>query len=605
MNAYNQVNGSYCSENHKLLTKILKEEWKHEGIVLTDWGATNDRIEGLKAGMELEMPGSNGMNDEKIVQAVKKGDLSEAVLDNRVLSILNLIFKAEETLSDKYSYDKSNHHKLAGKAAAESMVLLKNENKRLPLQASGTVAFIGSFAKTPRYQGAGSSQINPTQIDTALESARDFADELNVIYAEGFNSESDEISKELISEAVKVAESADQTVIFAELPSHFESEGFDRKHMRLPENQLALIDAVLEKIPHAVIVLANGSPVEMPFIDNCEAILEGYLGGQAGGGAIADILFGKQTPCGKIAETFPLCLEDIPSNRYFPGNQKQVLYKEGLYVGYRYFDRAEKKVLFPFGHGLSYTTFEYSNLTLSDSIINEKEKLKVSCTIKNTGDLEGKEIVQLYVRDVVSSVYRPLKELKGFEKIGLQPGESKDVSFTLNKRSFAFYDVNSGNWQVESGDFEILIGSSSRDLRLRKTATVNSSFKTKESPRDKIYKSLIEDIHNISTADFESLLGKRLPLPEPIKPFSRTSTIADVKTTFIGRRLEPFIKQGFLSKFGDMNKSTSLMVESIVKEMPLKSFAYMGGEKFSNNKLEGIIFILNGKFLRGLLTFIK
>nr|MDA3809666.1 glycoside hydrolase family 3 C-terminal domain-containing protein [Spirochaetaceae bacterium] len=391
MNAYNKINGEFCSDNKYLLTDILKEEWGHKGLVVTDWGATNDRVAGLKAGLELEMPGSRGINDKKIVEAVKNGTLEESILNDRVKRLLTLIFQSEEILKDTYTYDKEAHHQLAKKVASESIVLLKNEDNLLPLEMNGKIAIIGDFAETPRYQGAGSSQINPTKIDSALESARLLSGKnLEITYAKGFSTKQDKLDQSLINEALKTAESADYTIIFAGLPPSFESEGFDRKHMNLPGNQLILIEKILERCPQSIIVLSNGSPVEMPFINKCKTLIEAYLTGQAGGSAVIDIIFGKTIPCGKIAETFPVNLKDIPSNSYFPGTPKQVEYREGLYVGYRYFDSFDKEVLFPFGHGLSYTNFSYSDLKISSSKMNSGEKLTVSCKVKNTGKYDGK-----------------------------------------------------------------------------------------------------------------------------------------------------------------------------------------------------------------------
>ncbi|MBN2659251.1 MAG: glycoside hydrolase family 3 C-terminal domain-containing protein, partial [Spirochaetales bacterium] len=398
MNAYNQLNGDFCSENGTLLNDILKEEWGHEGLVMTDWGAENDRVRGIAAGQELEMPGNGGINDRKIVEAVRKGELDESVLDSRVRRILELIFKSEAALSEDHSYDRDNHHALAVEVAAQSMVLLKNDNNRLPLEKKGTIALIGEFADKPRYQGAGSSLINPTRLDSALNSFREVSgDDFSVTYARGFRNDKDVIDQTLLDEAEALARKADRTVIFAGLPPSFESEGFDRSHMSLPNNQLALIDRVLSADPAAVIVLANGSPVEMPFIDRCDAVLESYLGGQGGGTAVMKILLGEINPSGKISETFPRKLEDIPSYKYFPGSAGQVLYKEGLYVGYRYFDIAGKEVLFPFGHGLSYTEFSYSDIKVSSRDIAEGDSLTVSCKVKNRGDRAGKEVIQLYV----------------------------------------------------------------------------------------------------------------------------------------------------------------------------------------------------------------
>lgn len=605
MNAYNQLNGAFCSENTYLLNGILKKEWGHKGLVMTDWGAENDRIEGLKAGQELEMPGNGGINDRKVVEAVKNGTLDEKILDERVKRVLELILRSAENLKDDFSYSKEDHHNLAIDVAAQSMVLLKNEKHRLPLNKKGIIAVIGDFAKNPRYQGAGSSQINPTELDSALKAFEYAADDFSIKYAKGFCTTEDKVEPQLIEEAKSLAQNADQTVIFAGLPPAFESEGFDRTHMSLPENQLKLIDEVLKVDPEAVIVLANGSPVELPFINRCTAVLESYLGGQGGGTAVVKILLGDINPSGKLSETFPLKLEDIPSNNYFPGTDKQVLYKEGLYVGYRYFDRAGQEVLFPFGHGLSYTKFNYSSMELSSNSINKGENLTVGCKVKNTGSMTGKEILQLYVHPVKSTVYRPEKELKEFAKIELTPGEEKKVTFTLDKRSFAFYHTESRDWQIEAGEYEILIGSSSKDLRLTKSLSVQSEFSARESEADKIYKKRISSIHSISDRDFEKLLGRPIPPETPKRPFHRNSTIADISTTFIGKQVKKKIAREMMKMFGEMDDSTRLMVESMVNEMPLRSLTMLGGDQFSEKMMMALIDMLNGKLIRGLVRFYK
>lgn len=349
MSAYNRLNGIFCSEHHTLLTKILKEEWGHAGLVVTDWGANNERVDGLVAGLELEMPGSNGLNDAKIVEAVQEGVLNEAVLDQAVARLLTLIFKAESTLADEFQYDREAHHALARKVAAEGAILLKNEEKILPLKPSAKVAVIGEFAKTPRYQGNGSSLMNPWSIDNAYDELIKLVEGSQILYAPGYRLKGDAVDRQLIQEACSIAEAADIVLIFAGLPDIYETEGLDRDHMKLPESHDALIKEVTKVNSNIVVVLSNGSPVEMPWASEVKAILEGYLGGQAGAAAIADILFGQINPSGKLAETFPLRLEDTLSNDYFPGGPKTVEYRESIYVGYRYYDSANKEVLYPFG----------------------------------------------------------------------------------------------------------------------------------------------------------------------------------------------------------------------------------------------------------------
>ncbi|WP_372629634.1 glycoside hydrolase family 3 C-terminal domain-containing protein [Cohnella sp.] len=476
MSAYNQVNGAFASENGYLLTDILKNEWGHEGFVVSDWGAVNERVAGLAAGLELEMPSSHGIGDRKIVEAVKRGELSEEALNQAVERILNVIFRAVENRKKDASYDREAHHRLAREVARESMVLLKNEDGILPLKKEGSIAVIGAFAEQPRYQGGGSSHVNPTKLDSILEEIRRSAgDAASVSYAKGYSPDTDDIDGALLREAVETAARSDVAILFVGLPDRYESEAYDRTHLSIPDNHLKLIDEVAKAQSRLVVVLSNGSPVEMPWLGQAKAVLEAYLGGQALGGAIADLLFGDATPCGKLAETFPVRLSGNPSYLNFPGEGDRVEYREGLFVGYRYYDKKELPPLFPFGFGLSYTTFEYTDLTVDKKTLSDQESLTVRVKVKNTGSLAGKEIVQLYVNDVQSSVIRPDKELKGFEKVELQPGEEKTVSFVLGKRAFAYYNTELKDWHVESGDFRILVGRSSADIVLRETVRVESS----------------------------------------------------------------------------------------------------------------------------------
>ena len=470
MCSYNQINGTFASENKWLLTDVLRGEWGFKGYVMSDWGAVNDRVKGLEAGLELEMPASGGDNDAMIVKAVKDGALEEKILDQAVERILRIIFEyADHRKPQEFTMEKD--HEEAQHIAEESMVLLKNENHILPLKTSEKAAFIGGFARNPRFQGGGSSHINCFKTTNVLDSVPCDA---QVVYAEGFPADRDFYDKALADEAVKAAAEADKAVIFAGLPESFESEGYDRSHMRLPECQNRLITEILKVQPNTVIVLHNGSPVEMPWLGEIKGLLETYLGGQAGGAAAANILYGKINPSGKLAETMPLKLSDNPSYLNFGGGEK-VEYREGIFVGYRYYDTKEMDVAFPFGYGLSYTTFAYSNLKLSMENPTEKDTVMVSADVTNTGKSAGKEVVQLYIRDLTGSAIRPEKELKGFEKVFLEPGETKTVTMELNKRSFAWYNTKLHDWFAASGDYEILVGASSRDIRLTETLHLNSS----------------------------------------------------------------------------------------------------------------------------------
>lgn len=475
MCSYNKVNGEYASESERLLTTILREEWGFEGAVVSDWGAVNYRVAALKAGLELDMPSNNGYSDSLIVAAVKSGELDEAILDQAALRVLKLI---EETAPQQKpaQYNKAKHHQLARRVATESMVLLKNEADILPLSKTEDIVVIGELAHKSRYQGSGSSKINPTKIDNLLEEMKKTAPMAAISYAPGYDIEADDVSEQLIEEALQTAQQADKIILYLGLPDRFESEGYDRKHLRLPDNQLALIERLCEQHDNIIVILSNGSPIEMPWAPKMKAIFEAYLGGQALGGALTDLLYGDVNPSAKLAETFPLKLEDTPSFFNFPGENDRVEYKEGLFVGYRYYDIKKLPTLFPFGHGLSYTTFEYTKMSISAANIKDTDTLTVNITVKNTGERAGQEIVQLYVSDCHSKVQRPLKELKGFEKVALAAGEEKIVTLTLDKRAFAYYNTQINDWHVETGEFALLVGGSSAKIDLHEAVTVTSTI---------------------------------------------------------------------------------------------------------------------------------
>jgi len=610
MCAYNMYNGEYCSDNKTLLTNILKEEWGHTGLVVTDWGACNNRVAGIKAGLELEMPSSGGVNDKLIVKAVKNGTLSIKELDRVVLRLLNLIFKANEGKQKNYRYDVDEHNNLAAEIAGESMVLLKNSEEILPLSRDERILVVGEFAKKPRYQGAGSSLINPTKVTTLLDALENL--QIKFDYIQGYNIDSDIPNMELISQAVDSAKSYDKVVVIAGLTDDYESEGFDRTHLDMPDSHNKLIESLCEVNENIVVILQNGAPVIMPWIGGVKAVLEGYLGGQASGTAMVNIIFGIVNPSGKIAETFPLKLEDDLASKYFGMGPKTVEYRESIYVGYRYYDKAEKDVLFPFGFGLSYTNFEYSDLKLNNKNISDNDKLLVSLKIKNVGDVYGKEIIQLYVNDDISSVFRPQKELKAFKKIGLNPGEEREVNFELTKRSFAFYDVESKDWIVESGLFNILIGSSSRDIRLEESVTVTSDISRiieNLEPKAPEYYNLIE-YNTISNSSFIELLGRNLPVQKRLKgeDFTITSTVGDVSSTFIGKILYKNISKNFLkppSGEEEVDPTMKRMMESIIYEMPLRSLVLMSGGKISFKTVNILLHFINSNYLKGFFAIFK
>lgn len=473
MCSYNRINGTYAAENKMLLTDVLRDEWGFDGFVVSDWGAVNDRVAGVKAGLDLEMPPSCGVNDKLIEKAVKDGSLDEAVLDRTVIRILEIVYRYVENRDEKAVFDRQAQHDFSRKVAEESLVLLKNEGV-LPLKKEQKIAFIGQYAKKPRYQGGGSSHINSFKVTGAWEMAKELP---NVTFSQGYDDAEDKIDEKLVAEAVEAAKAAEVAVIFAGLPDMFESEGYDRVHMQMPISQNHLIEEVAKVQPNVVVVLHNGSPVEMPWLPRVKGVLEAYLGGEAVGEAEYRILFGEVNPSGKLAETFPHKLEDNPSYLFYIGEEDEVEYREGVFVGYRYYDKKKMDVLFPFGYGLSYTEFAYSNLKLDKKSMKDTEVLTVSADITNVGNVKGKETVQLYVWDEESTAIRPEKELKGFEKIELAPGETKTVTFTLDARAFAYYNVQIGEFHVESGDFRICVAASSRDIRLEDTVYVESTRK--------------------------------------------------------------------------------------------------------------------------------
>lgn len=606
MNAYHILNGAYCSENEDLITKILKEEWGFEGFVMSDWGSVNDRVAGLKAGVDLEMPGPAEENRATIIAAVKAGELDEAVLDRAIERILPIVLKVAENLTKDYIYDKEAHHALARRVAEEGTVLLKNDGKILPIAKNSKIALLGRIAKEPRFQGGGSSLTNPTKVDNLYDEMLKQVGEANLSYAEGYpQNDKAPVDKSLIAEALDIASIADIVIV---LVGTKEAEGGDHKDMKLPESHTELIEKVAAAHKKVVVLLSNGAPVEMPWIDIVPAILEGYLGGQAGAGAQAEILLGKINPSGKLGESFPLKLKDNPSHPYFPGGPSTVEYRESLYVGYRYYDTAQQAVRFPFGYGLSYTNFEYSDLDIQvgDEIVTATFK------IKNTGKVAGKESVQVYVRDPESSVFRPAKELKGFSKVDLQPNEVTTVSVELDRRAFAFYDVEQHDWVVEAGEFEILVGASSQDIRLATIIQLASDQKSSSIAQEKIapYYTLNKD-NAINNEAFEKLYGRSLPLNTiPQKGnYTLNTPLGDMSQSFIGRQLLKMmniqVKKMFKSGEDEEENPMLGMVEKMLAEMPLRSMLMMSNGAMKRGTLEALLMMINGKTIKGTFALVK
>ena len=480
MCAYNKVNGTYSSEHHWLLTEVLRDEWGFGGVVVSDWGAVHDRVAALRGGLDLEMPPNLGISDVQLVAAVESGELDESLLDLAVTRMLRLVDRARPALTEGGTFDEGEHHALARRVAAESAVLLKNDGGVLPLKpaAGERVAVIGGFARTPRYQGAGSSQVNPTRLDLPLDELRDaLGEEVDVQFAAGFEISGSEDGEALREEAVALASGCDHVVVFLGLPPEAESEGFDRTHIELPANQLRLIDALAGLDKPLIVVLANGSVVQLSTWEpKVAAILECWLSGQAAGGAAADLLVGVANPSGKLAETIPLRLEDNSSYLNFPGDPGVVRYGEGIFIGYRAYDKSSQRVSYPFGFGLSYTSFEVSDVQVrvSGSVAGGDLAVEVSASVTNTGAVAGAEVVQVYVGDVESTVSRPVRELKGFSKVALEPGESSTVTITLAERAFAFWSTRWSRWVVEAGEFEIAVGTSSRALVATSTVALDA-----------------------------------------------------------------------------------------------------------------------------------
>ena len=475
MCSYNAINGELSSQNKWLLKDLLRDEWGFKGLVMSDWGAVYDRVKGIKADLSLEMPYSGGFTDNDVVEAVKNGSLSMEELDEAVSHVLEMVFNYTEN-KQSGSFDMEKDHEKSGLIAQESCVLLKNDGNLLPIkEPAENILFVGYFAEEPRYGGGGSSKIRCYKMTSAVTAAKEAG--LNVKYAQGYNKDFVTTTQALTDEAIEAAKTATKVVVFAGLPESFESEGADRTSLDMPQVQNELIEKLAAVNPNIIVVLHNGAPVTMPWERKVPSILEFYLGGENVGTAQINILFGKANPCGKLAETFPLRLEDTPCYMNFPGNGRVSIYSEGIFVGYRWYDSRKMPVLFPFGHGLSYTTFEYSDLKLSKTAFKDSDGAEVSVTIKNTGKVAGKEIVQLYVSDKTGVEIRPEKELKGFEKVSLAAGESKTVTFKLDKRSFAYWNTDTKEWYAPSGKYEILVGASSRDIRLKADVDVTASSK--------------------------------------------------------------------------------------------------------------------------------
>ena len=588
MCAYNKLNGEYCSQNKNLLTDILRDEWGYDGLVMSDWGAVSDRVKGVVAGLDLEMPGGDDYNDKELVRAVREGRLDEAEVDKCALRVIELILKAR--VRSKADYDAEVHHALAHRAAIASSVLVKNEGL-LPSSIFKTAAVIGAFAETPRYQGSGSSRIHPTMLDCAT---REFTKAgVRFDYAPGYGLNAAEPDEALIEEACRAARGKDIVYIFAGLPDSFESEGYDRTDLFMPRAQTELIERVAKVNPNVAVILSCGSVVDMSWEGSARAILISYLGGQAGAGAAVDILLGRVNPCGKLAESWPYKLEDLPSTANFPGTGKTVEYREGLFVGYRWFDSAAVAPRYPFGYGLSYTRFELTNLRLSDHKATDEGEITVSCDVTNTGSMAGAEIVQLYVASKNEKIYHPAKELKGFEKVRLNPGETKRVWFKLGGRDFAWYNAARSRWCVESGEYEILVGNSSRSICLRDSVELMSASASGADLREALpcYYNPGETL-TVSDAEFETALGRPLPAEAEGGPLTIDSTVGELLARPAGRALlAKYLEGGELAGDDDFTH----MMKPAFKEMPIRSIGMLDPVVFSKANLPKLLEKLNAE----------
>lgn len=572
MSAYNKLNGKYCTENEVLLN-ILKKEWNFDGIVITDWGAENDRVKGLLAGNELEMPGGRGNGKEEIIQAVKEGKVSEEYLNEIVDRILNIAFKCKVI---EHNYNKEEHHEIAMKLAQESIVLLKNENNILPINKR-KIALIGDMAKNPRYQGAGSSTINPYKVENAYDCF--IQNEIEVDYAKGYNRIETDEDKELINQAVEVAKNKDVVILFLGLTENYESEGMDRTNLEIPKNQIKLIESIYSVNQNIIVVLSNGAPITMEWKDKAKAIITGYLGGESGAKAMVNCILGKVNPSGKLAETYPIKLEDTPCFNNFPGTEVSVEYKEAIYVGYRYYDKNNIKVLYPFGYGLSYTTFEYSNLNVKNNIVSFK--------IKNTGKVKGKEIAQVYVSQCNPTIFKPLKELKGFAKVELEPDEEKEVNITLDDSAFQYYNVQNKKWEIESGEYKILVGKSCESIELECKIHIDSKDEKPEADFPEVYRN--GKIQNVTDEDFEKLLGQKIPDRYiKLEDISEENTLEQIKNTKVGKVIyeNQIQKMNKLLQEQNVNKATKVMMDM---QKPLKKFYEKKSSKYTKEMVDELI----------------
>lgn len=600
MCSYNRINGTFASENKYLLTDILRDEWGYKGIVVSDWGATNQREKGVAAGLDLEMPSSMGYGENRIHAALKEGTLQEEELDVIVRRMVQYILRYSQEITPDFQYDYEISHAVARKVGAEGAVLLKNEGI-LPLAKGKKIALIGALAKESRYQGAGSSLIVPKHLVHLPQVLEQVGQPYQ--YAAGYSFKGDGYDEKLFQEAVEVAKANETVLLFVGLTSNYESEGFDRQNLKIPASHEKLVQAICQANPNVAVVLVGGAPVEMDWADQPKAILNAYLAGEAAGEIYYDLVWGDVNPSGKLAETYPIKAEDYLGDRYFGQGPATVEHREALFVGYRYFDAAGKAVRYPFGYGLSYTTFAYDELTVDKAQLFDDEMLRVSCRITNTGKVAGSEVVQLYVQDDQSTPFRPKKELKGFAKVFLQAGESKVVEFALDRRSFAYYNVQQKDWTVESGTFTIQIGASSRDIRLQQQVTVQERHPIQHvDTRDTTpcYYDLAS-VQEIPDEQYTALYGRELPpnVPQQKGEFDVCSTVRDLKSCHFGRMFASLGTKLLRSTVKDGDMTTMICLEAGFLDVPVRNFVGMSSGIVTHKMAEGIILRCNGHFFKG------
>ena len=593
MCSYNKLNGEYLSDNYRMLTEILREEWGFKGIVVSDWGAVNDRAVGIKAGLDLEMPGTKGINNKFIYKALENGDLTMDDLDRVVTRLVEYAYKCENDKIENFNYDYKTSHEIARHAAESGAVLLKNDGM-LPLDNKDKIALIGGLAKHPRYQGEGSSKICPQNLVSVLDAFT--TNDANFSYAEGYTIK-DKPNDILLAEAVEIAKSADKVVLVLGLTPDYEAEGFDRTHIELPTNQTTLLSELYKVNQNIIVVLQMGAVIKMKWINEAKAVLNTYLGGEAQGEATYNLLYGIVNPSGKLAETFPLSLDNYLASKYFPMGPINVQYRESIFVGYRYYDTAKVDVMFPFGYGLSYTTFSYSNL----AVTTNGNAATITFDIKNTGKVAGKEVAEVYVRQKDSIIFKADKELKGFSKVELQPNETKTVTIELDERAFSYYNINISDWAIEKGEYEILVGASSRDIRLQKTISLEGD-NTESIDYRKIAPSYynMDKIDEISIEEFAKIYGKEVPAGTPLKKgqYHINTTLGEVTDSWFGNLLLKFITFG--GKIVGKHSENEVMIVNTIPHMPFRSAVQFTGGILSHHSVDGFLMMVNGHFFKGL-----